>query len=249
MKALVTGASSGIGRDIAYELANKGYDLIVVARRSDKLKEIKNSVSVKCQTVSCDLSDTKNCIKLCQWLVTEDVDVVVNCAGLGVFGEFTETELQKEFDMINVNITALHIITKYFTKKFVEENRGYILNVSSSAAFAPGPMFSSYYATKAYVQRLSQAIAEEVKGKNVYIGTLCPGTVDTEFNSVAGVGTGVLAADSKKVAKYAINKMFKRKQIIIPGIKFKCAVFFSRFLPDAMLAKITYKFQKKKNNS
>ena len=249
MKALVTGASSGIGRDIAYELANRGYDLIVVARRSDKLEEIKNNVSVKCQTVSCDLSETQNCVKLCQWLVTEDIDVVVNCAGLGVFGEFAETELQKEFEMINVNVTALHIITKYFIKKFVKESRGYILNVSSSAAFAPGPMFSSYYATKAYVQRLSQAIAEEVKGKNVYIGTLCPGTVATEFNGVAGVGSGVSASDSKKVAKYAVDMMFKRKQLIIPGFKFKCAVFFSRFLPDSVLAKITYKFQKKKNNS
>ena len=249
MKALVTGASSGIGRDIAYELANRGYDLVVVARRSDKLEEIKNNVSVKCQTVSCDLSDAQNCIKLCQWLVTEDIDVVVNCAGLGVFGEFAETELQKEFDMINVNITALHIITKYFTKKFLKENRGYILNVSSSAAFAPGPMFSSYYATKAYVLRLTQAIAEEVKDKNVYIGALCPGTVATEFNSVAGVGTGVSTADSKKVAEYAVKKMLKRKKLIVPGIKNKCAIFFSRFLPGVVLAKITHKFQKKKNNS
>ena len=248
MKALITGASSGIGRDIAYELANRGYDLFVVARRADKLDEIKNNVKVKCQTISCDLSVSENCIKLCQWLVNEDIDVVVNCAGFGVFGEFTETDLKKETEMINVNINALHIITKFFVKKFVNENRGYILNVASSAAFAPGPMFSSYYATKAYVLRLTRAIAEEVKNKNVYVGTLCPGTVDTEFNNVAGVGSGVAAMKCKKVAEYAVNKMFKRKKLIIPGIKIKCAVFFSKFLSDGILAKITYKFQKKKNN-
>lgn len=248
MKALVTGASSGIGRDIAYELASRGYELIVVARRADKLDEIKNNVNVKCQTVSCDLSVSENCIKLCRWLVTEDIDVVVNCAGFGVFGQFSETDLKQETEMINVNINALHIITKFFVKKFVGENRGYILNVSSSAAFAPGPLFSSYYATKAYVLRLTQAIAEEVKCKNVYVGTLCPGTVDTEFNNVAGVGSGVTAMECKKVAEYAVNKMFKRKKLIIPGFKVKCAVFFSRFISDGVLAKITYKFQKKKNN-
>lgn len=247
MKALITGASSGIGSDIALELAKRGCDLVLVARRSNKLEEIKKSVDVKCQTVSCDLSVKENCIKLCQWLVTEDVDVVVNCAGLGVFGEFAETDLQKELNMIDINITALHIITKFFIKKFVKENKGYILNVASSAAFAPGPMFASYYATKAYVLRLSQALAEEVRGKNVYVGTLCPGTVETEFNSVAGVGNGVSAMDSKKVAKYAVDKMFKGKKLIVPGFKIKCAVFFSKFLPDALLAKITFNFQKKKN--
>lgn len=248
LKALITGASSGIGKDIALELANRGYDLILVARRADKLEEIKKSVNVKCQTVSCDLSVNENCIRLCKWLVNEDIDVVINCAGYGVFGEFSETDLDKEINMINTNITALHIITKYFVKKFVKENKGYILNVSSAAAYAPGPMFSSYYGTKAYVLRLTQAIAEEVNGKNVYIGALCPGTVDTEFNAVAAVGSGVSTMSSKYVAKYAVDKMFKRKKVIIPGIKFKCAVFFSRLLPDSFLAKITFNFQKKKNN-
>ena len=248
MKALITGASSGIGRDIAIEFAQRGYELILVARRADKLEEIKNSVNVKCQTVSCDLSASENCIKLCEWLVTENIDVVVNCAGLGVFGEFAKTDLYKEINMINTNITALHIITKFFVKKFVAENKGYILNVASAAAYAPGPMFSSYYASKAYVLRLTQAIAEEVRGTNVYIGALCPGTVDTEFNAVANVGSGVNAMSSKYVASYGISKMFKRKRIIIPGLKFKCTVFFSRFLPDSILANITHNFQKKKNN-
>ena len=248
LKALVTGASSGIGRNIAFELADKGYELILVARRADRLEEIKKSVNVKCQTVSCDLSVNENCTKLCKWLVNEDIDVVINCAGFGVFGEFLNTDLYKEINMINTNITALHIITKYFVKKFIKEDKGYILNVASAAAYAPGPMFSSYYATKAYVLRLTQAIAEEVRHTNVYVGALCPGTVDTEFNHVADVGSGVSAMSGKYVAKYAVNKMLKGKNVIIPGFKFKCAVFFSSLLPDSLLAKITLNFQKKKNN-
>ena len=249
MKALITGASSGIGYDIALELAKRGYDLVLVARRADKMDEIKRAVNVNCKTVSCDLSVNENCISLCEWLINENIDIVVNCAGLGVFGEFADTDLHREINMINTNITALHIITKYFVKKFVMENKGYILNVSSAAAYAPGPMFSSYYASKAYVLRLTQAIAEEVKGTYVYVGALCPGTVDTEFNSVASVGSGVSAMPSKYVAKYAVDKMFARKKIIVPGFKFKCSIFFSRFLPDSILAKITHSFQKKKNNS
>lgn len=248
MKALVTGASSGIGRDIALELAKRGYDLVLIARRAEKLEEIKSLVNVNCQTVSCDLSVSENCVKLCQWLVNENIDVVINCAGFGVFGEFVETDMDKEVNMINTNITALHIISKFFIKKFVKENKGYILNVASAAAYAPGPMFSSYYASKSYVLRLTQAIAEEIRKTNVYIGALCPGPVSTEFNTVANVAFGVKAMSSEYVAKYAVERMFKKKKVIIPGLKFKFAVFFSRFLPDSVLAKITLNFQKKKNN-
>lgn len=248
MKALVTGASSGIGRDIALELAARGYDLIVVARRADKLDEIKKAVKTNCTTVSCDLSDNENCIKLCKWLVNEDVEVVVNCAGLGVFGQFCETALDRELNMINVNITALHIISKFFVKKFKEQNRGYILNVASAAAYAPGPYFASYYATKAYALRLTQAVSEELHGSGVYAGTLCPGTVDTEFNTVANIGDGVVGINSRYVAEYAVKKMFAGKRIIIPGIKFKISVFCSKFIPDYLLAKITANYQKKKKN-
>lgn len=248
MVALVTGASSGIGKDIALVLANKGYDLILVSRRADKMTEIKNMVKTNCKTVSCDLSVAENCIKLCECLVSEDIDVVINCAGFGVFGKFDETDLGKEISMINTNITALHIIAKYFVKKFVKEGKGYILNVASVAAFAPGPTFSSYYASKAYVLRLTQAIREEIRKTGVYIGALCPGPVDTEFNAVANVGFGFKGMSSEYVAKYAVDKMFKKKTVIIPGFKFKALVFFSKFIPDKIAAKITAKFQKKKNN-
>lgn len=247
MKALITGASSGIGYHIALELAKRGYELIIVARRADRLEELKNKVDVNCRTVSCDLSVKENCIGLCRWLVEENIDVVINCAGFGVFGEFSKTDLESEISMINTNIISLHIINKFFVQNFIEKNSGYILNVSSSAAYAPGPMFSSYYASKAYVLRLTQAITEEVSNSNVYVGALCPGTADTEFNSVAGVGTGVSLISAEYIAKYAIDKMFKRKNVIIPGFKFKCAVFFSKFVPDRILSKITLNFQKKKN--
>jgi len=248
MIALVTGASSGIGRDIALVLADKGYDLILVSRRADKMEEIKNTVKTNCRTVSCDLSVAENCIKLCKWLVTEDIDVVINCAGFGVFGKFEETDLDKEISMINTNITALHIIAKFFVKKFVDEGKGYILNVASVAAFAPGPTFSSYYASKAYVLRLTQAIREEVRKTGVYIGALCPGPVDTEFNEVAKVGFGFKGMSSQYVARYAVDKMSKKKVVIIPGIKFKVLAALSKLVPDKISAKITAKFQKKKNN-
>lgn len=248
MLALVTGASSGIGRDIALVLADKGYDLILVSRRADKMEKIKHKVKTNCRTVTCDLSVKDNSIKLCEWLIKENIDVVINCAGFGVFGNFAETDLDREISMINTNITALHILTKFFLKKFVNENKGYILNVASAAAFAPGPTFSSYYASKAYVLRLTQAIGEEIRKTGVYIGALCPGPVDTEFNEVANVGFGFKGMTSQYVAKYAVDKMFKKKTVIIPGTKFKVLVFLSNFISDKIAAKITAKFQKKKNN-
>lgn len=248
MKALVTGASSGIGYYIAIELAKRGYDLILVARRTEKMNELAKCVGAYCEIISCDLSLKENCLELCKQIESEDIDVLVNCAGFGVFGLFEKTDLDREIKMIDTNITALHILTKFFLQKFVQKNKGYILNAASAAAYAPGPMFSSYYATKAYVLRLTQAIAEEVKKTNVYVGALCPGTVDTEFNATANAGTGVKLMSAEYVAKYAVDKMFRKKNVIIPGIKFKISVFFSKLLPDKILAKITHNFQKKKIN-
>ncbi len=248
MIALVTGASSGIGYCIATQLAKRGYDLLLVARRTDKMEMLKNSVDVKCEIISCDLSVKENCFALCEQLNDVNVDILVNCAGFGVFGEFCETDLDKEVDMINTNITALHILTKFFLQKFLRVNRGYILNVASMAAYAPCPTFSSYYASKAYVLRLTQALTEEVNNTGVYVGVLCPGTVSTEFSKVANVGFNIKEMSAEYVAKYAIDKMFNKKTVIIPGTKYKALAFFSRFLPDKILAKITAKFQKKKNN-
>jgi hypothetical protein len=247
MKALVTGASSGIGREMAKILSDMGYDLILVARRKKKLEELKKQLTTKVTIINLDISSTYNCMKLYDKVKKEDIDIVINNAGFGLFGEFTETSLDKELDMIDTNIKAVHTLTKLFLKDFKEKDSGYILNVSSSAAFLSGPLMSTYYATKGYVLKLTEAIYEELRREdsNVYIGTLCPGPVDTEFNDVANVKFSIQSLNSHDVAEYAINQMFKRKLIIIPGWKMKFIVF-SRLLPRKLLLRINYNIQKKK---
>ena len=247
MKALVTGASSGIGREMAKILSDMGYDLILVARRKKKLEELKKQLTTKVTIINLDISSTYNCMKLYDKVKKEDIDIVINNAGFGLFGEFTETSLDKELDMIDTNIKAVHTLTKLFLKDFKEKDSGYILNVSSSAAFLSGPLMSTYYATKGYVLKLTEAIYEELRREdsNVYIGTLCPGPVDTEFNDVANVKFSIQSLNSHDVAEYAINQMFKRKLIIIPGWKMKFIVF-SRLLPRKLILRINYNIQKKK---
>ena len=154
MKALVTGASSGIGREIAIELSEMGYDLILVARRKKKLDELKKKLPGKTTTIVMDLSSTANCMKLYDKVKDEDIDVVVNNAGFGLFGEFDKTNLDKELDMIDINVKAVHVLTKLFLKDFKEKDSGYILNVASSAGFLSGPLMATYYATKGYVLSL-----------------------------------------------------------------------------------------------
>ncbi|MBR5155224.1 MAG: SDR family oxidoreductase [Clostridia bacterium] len=248
MNVLITGASSGIGRDMARTLHQMGHDLILVARRRDMLLELKDELGGKPRIISLDLSDEKNCFELCEELKDQNIDILINNAGFGVFGEFSQTPLRRELEMIDLNIRALHILTKKFLADFEQKNSGYILNVASSAAFLPGPLLSGYYATKAYVQRLTLAISEELRRKksNVYIGALCPGPVDTEFNKTAGVSFNLKSLPSKKVAEYGIRKMFRRKLIIIPGLTIRLGVFFQRFIPTKLLLKISYNIQKSK---
>ncbi len=248
MLALVTGASSGIGKEIAIKLSEMGYNLILVARREDALISLAKNLKTACRIIPLDLSIPQNVGKLYEMTKDENVDVLINNAGFGVFGEFSETNLEKELDMLSVNITALHILTKLFINDFEKRNSGYILNVGSSAGFMAGPMLSSYYATKAYVLRLSEAISEEMrkKGINVHISVLCPGPVETEFDKVANVHFSLKGQTAKYVADKAIEGLFKGKMVIIPGIKMKLAVFFSRFIPERLLVKITYKMQRKK---
>ena len=249
MKALVTGASSGIGRDIARYLSSKGYDLILVARRVDRLEELKKELNTKVEIISLDLSSTFNSMKLYNEVKDENIDILINNAGFGIAGEFVDTSLDKEMDMIDLNIKTVHTLTKCFLKDFVEKNKGYILNVASSAGLMPGgPLMSTYYASKSYVLSLTLGIYEELRrmGSKVYIGALCPGPVDTEFNKVAKVEFAVKSLPSEVVAKYAIDKMFKRKTIIIPGTGMKVASFFSNFAPRKLKLKFTYNIQKKK---
>ncbi len=250
MKALITGASSGIGKEIAIILNDMGYDLILVSKNARKLEKTRKEINENAEIIDMDISSTYNCMKLYNKVKKEDIEIVVNSAGFGLYGNFDETKIDKEMDMIDTNIKGLHILTKLFLHDFKEKNRGYILNVASSAAFLPGPLMSTYYATKAYVLHITEAINEELKREksNVYIGALCPGPVETNFNKVAGVEFNLKSLNASYVASYAIDKMFKRKVIIIPGFKVKLGVFMLRLIPRNLITKISYNIQKKKSN-
>jgi len=248
MKALITGASSGIGRDMAKVLSKMGYDIIAVARDGNKLNELKEELTTKVEIIALDLDDSESCKELYKTLKNKNIDVLVNNAGFGEFGEFTETNLDKEISMINTNITAVHILTKLFLQDMVKKNKGYILNVASIAGFMPGPLMATYYSTKSYVVRLTQSIHTELKKKksNVSISVLCPGPVATNFNNVAGVKFNLKSMSSEYVANYAIQNMFKHKLIILPGLKIKIARFLAKISPEKLVARICYHMQEKK---
>jgi len=248
MKALITGASSGLGADMARVLVNEGYEVILVARRKGKLEKLAKELGDKAKIIVKDISSTYNCMELYKEVKKENIDILINNAGFGLCDYFTDSNLDKELDMIDLNIKSLHTLTKLFLKDFVKKDQGYILNVGSSAGFMPGPLMATYYGTKNYVVSFTSALYEELRrqGSNVSVSCLCPGPVDTEFNKVARVHFSVKGAKSMDVAKYAIKKMFNEKLIIIPGFMMKCALFFCSFLPRKMLLKITFKIQEKK---
>ena len=249
MKALITGASSGIGLDMAKYLATKKCELILVARNKTKLEEIQEQLPTKVTIIIADLSNEQRVKDLYVLAKKENIDILINNAGLGDFGLLTDTDLNKDLEIINTNIKAVHILTKYLVKDMEKRDTDtFILNVSSSAAFQPGPLMSTYYATKSYTYQLTEALYYEEKKKKtkVHVSVLCPGPVDTNFNNVAGVKFAIKPLKSTYVAKYAIDKMFEHKMLIIPGFKMKCAKFFSRLLSDKLLLRITYHIQKRK---
>ena len=245
-KALITGASSGIGREMARILAGMGYELVITARRGDRLEELKNELSVPCKTVTADLSDRETPARLFE--DNRDAEILINNAGFGVFGAFDIAALSREEQMLDVNIYALHTLTKLFTTEFKKRGRGRVLNVSSSASFFPGPMFSSYYASKAYVTRLSLAISEELRREKspVTVSILCPGPVRTEFNDVAGVKFGIGSISPQKAARAGIDGMMKGKKLIIPSFGIKCTRLLSKLCPESVSARVVYTLQKRK---
>ena len=251
MKALVTGASSGIGRDMARYLNTLNIDLILVARRKDKLEELKKELDVNVKIIEMDLSHEDNVYKLYDKCKNDDIDILINNAGFGLFGDFIKTDLDTELNMIDVNIKAPHILTKLFLQDFVKKDKGYILNVASSAGFMAGPHLNTYYATKNYLAKLSMAINEELRCNHskVVVSCLCPGPVDTEFNKVAKGTFATKEAKSSYVAKYAIDKMFKGKMIIIPTLKMKLAIFGIRFIPYRLQLIIAGHIQKRKTKN
>lgn len=248
MLALITGGSSGIGKEISIYLSKLGYDLIIVGRRKEKLEETKSNCNTNVEIIELDLAKEQNVYKLYDLTKNKNIDVLVNNAGFGLFGFFTETDLDTELKMIDLNIKCVHILTKLFLTDFVNRDYGHILNVASSAGFMAGPKLSTYYSTKNYVLKQTMAIYEELKhmDSKVKISALCPGPVDTEFNKVAHGSFNTKSATAEYVAKYAIEEMLKGKLIIIPTFKIKLAVFFNKLLPYKLQLKINYNIQNAK---
>lgn len=246
MKALITGASSGMGRDMAKILSQNGYDLILVARDEKRLEEVKKQLKTETKIVVMDISNEENCKKIYE--ENKDIDILINNAGFGDCGHFEETSLDKDIQMIHTNIIAYHILTKLYLKEMIKKDSGKILNVASIAGFMPGPLMTTYYSTKNYVVRFSESIREELRRKKskVQISILCPGPVDTNFNKVADVEFALKGLSSEYVAKYAINKFFKGKFYIVPGWKIKLARIGAKLAPASFVAKISYNMQKRK---
>ena len=249
MIALVTGASSGIGFEISKYLSEKGYDIIAVARDKGKLEKLKSECSTNVDIFSVDLSKKEEIERLYEKVKNRDIDILVNNAGFGGFGNFETVDFDFQMQMIDVNIRAVHILTYLFLKDMKTKNRGYILNVGSIAGFLPGPLMTEYYATKSYVLRLTQGINKELKKEksNVSISVCCPGPVATNFNDVAGVSFGLKSKTSDYVAKKAIDGMFRKKEIICPGISEKFVKLSRKFVSDKILAEIVFHMQKKKD--
>lgn len=249
--ALITGASSGIGREIAINLSKRGFRCILAARRTDKLEKLSEQLRGTSRIIPCDLSKREECFRLYEETKDEKISVLINSAGFGIFGKFTETSLDTELKLIDTNITAVHILTKLFLNDFVKANRGYIMNVASSAGLmSGGPFMSSYYASKAYVADLTSAIDSELKcsGSNVHICALCPGPVDTEFNSVAGCKFGVKSISAKRCSDFAVKEMFAGKTIIVPEPSMKVLVTTLKIAPRNLVVRVTGEIQKRKQD-
>ncbi len=247
--ALITGASSGIGKEFAYQLANLGYSLILVARREERLKKISEEINNDCIIIETDLSKEEDIIKLYEQTKDLNIKILINNAGFGECGNYLKTNLDKEIAMIDVNVKAVHYLTKLYLNLMQDKNDTYILNVASIAGLMPaGPYMATYYASKSYVTSLTRAIQKELKDNKIqtYIGCLCPGPVQTEFNKVANVKFSLKGITSKKCVSYALKKMFKKKTIIIPTFIIKMAYYLSRISPSKLTIYITSKQQKRK---
>lgn len=249
MRACITGASSGIGRDMARALARRGWELILVARREELLHALAEELAVPVRVIVLDLSTAEACYQLYDMLIDTPVDMLINNAGFGACGEFLDTPLPRELEMIDLNVQAVHILTKLFLANMQTRGHGYLLNVASVAGFLPGgPLLSTYYATKSYVLSLSRAIHKELQTKNshISISVLCPGPIQTEFDRVANVKLSLRGADSAQVAEYAIAHTLRRRFMILPDLPAKALRLAWRLLPDALLLSLIHRSQKKK---
>jgi hypothetical protein len=268
--ALITGASSGIGACFARRFWEEGYSLILVARRAERLQELKAELCAKRQeegnngtqddaenshkaqnviVIPTDLSKTENVEALFEEINDKRLFIFINNAGFGDCGNFCDTDAGKDMAMIDVNVKAMHLAMKLALRRMQKQGNGYILNVASSAGLLPGgPYMATYYATKAYVASLTRAVACELKesGSRIYVGALCPGPVDTEFNSVANVEFALKGISAEECVDYAVTQMKKRKTIIIPTNRIKLAVFGGKIFPSDAVVRMTAHQQRKK---
>ncbi len=254
---LITGASSGIGWELAYVFARENYNLILVARSEKKLLELKADLEkqyrVRADVIVADLSTPNGATELIAKVsgLKLSVDVLVNNAGVGVFGDFArETEWQKEKEMIQVNITALTELTKAFVPAMVQKGQGQILNIASTAAFQPGPNMAIYFASKAYVLHFSEALAEELRDTGVTVTVVCPGATESGFQSAAAMENSKLFKDkkvpsSKEVAEYSYQSLQEKKRVAIHGFANFLLAQSVRFAPRIIATKIARKFQEK----
>lgn len=246
--ALITGASSGLGKEFALIHAEKGGDLIIVARREEKLNKLKNKIESKFKTqvrvIVKDLTDNNAATEIYKEIKDDkiEIDYLINNAGFGGVGKFHEREWQQDLDMINLNIIALTALTRLFLPDFVKRNSGKILNVSSTASLLPGPLQAVYYATKAYVTSFSNAINEELHDTNVTVTNLMPGATATEFGATSGMDKTELfnkTASARSVAEDGYNGMINGKLDVISGLTFSQSLMMKMvpFTPKKMLLK------------
>lgn len=247
MKALITGASTGFGRDFAIKLSEQGYDIVAVARSKEKLEELKNEIKTNVEIEVMDLSQKENAYKLHEKYQNK-IDLLVNNAGFGECGRFDKTDLDVELNMIDLNVTTLHILTKLFYTDFVKKDKGQILNVASIAAFQPGPLMATYYASKSYVYNLTMALYEENRRNkgHVKVSVLCPGPAETGFFSRANVKFAIKPHSSDYVTEYALKKMNKNKLLIVPGLVPKLTVFSNRLVPRKLAMRVAYNITQRK---
>jgi short-subunit dehydrogenase len=256
--ALITGASNGIGYELAKVHAGKGDNLILVARNKNKLDELKieleKQFKITVYTIGKDLSTINAAQEVYDELKQKNIviDYLINNAGFGDYGFLIETDWNKELQMINLNITTLTHFTKLFLKDMVKKGSGKIMNVASIAAFLPGPTMAIYYASKAYVLSFSEAIDNEVRDKGVTVTTLCPGPTDSGFLEAAALQDSKLfkgkkIATSKEVAEYGYKAMMQGKTVAIHGLMNRIMANAVRFIPRSILVKAVRSIQAKAN--
>ena len=254
--ALITGASSGIGLELAKVHASKGGDLILVARNKSKLDELKKELEtlfkVNVYVIGKDLSANNSAQEVYDETIKQNIqiDYLINNAGFGDFGMFVETDWSKELQMINLNITTLTQFTKLYLQDMVKRRRGKIMNVASTAAFQSGPTMAVYYATKAYVLSFSEAVDNEVRDKGVTVTTLCPGATESGFQAAAAMEESNLVKGKKlpsanEVAVFGYASMMKGKTVAIHGLMNYLMANSVRFIPRALVVKLTRRIQDK----